>query len=157
MNERKRTKYEKLTAVNARIGSNFARLDSPGLKQIGEMFGSSGPGLWERVTTREPGVTRSQIAAGLEQGLRDLSGIVANQPTETRAAAVEAFRDAVEAEYPEFFERDRLRLAKILERQRIRTESDYYVVQYRLDEIEGDPAFRDEVDLLWALMDNYAG
>lgn len=157
VNTRKRTKYEKLTAVNARIGANFAKLGSPVLQQLGEIFARSGPGLWEQVTRDEPDVTRSQIAAGLEQSLRDFSTIVASQPKETRVAAASAFRDAVLSEYPEFFEHDRLRLKKVLERGRIRTEGEYYIVQHRLDEIEGEPALQDEVETLWSLMDNYAG
>ncbi|MEM8982123.1 MAG: hypothetical protein AAGC71_03795 [Pseudomonadota bacterium] len=153
----KKTKYDKLTAVNKRIGINFAKLDSLGLRQLGESFADSGPGLWEKVSATDPTVKRSEIAAGLEQGLRDLSQIVASQPVNLRAAAVAAFRDAIDAEYPEFFERDKQRLENVLKRGHVRTESEYYVLQFRLDEIEGDPRAQHEVETLYKLVDDFEG
>ncbi len=155
MTEKKRTKYDKITAVNQRLAEDLAKIDHPGPKSLAKLFGQCGPGLWEEVIKKDPTVTRSQIAAGLEQGLRELSMIVAGQPDEIRPAVVSAYREALEAEYPDFLEKDRQRLARVLERGRIKSESEYYLVQYRLDEIEGSGKHEDELQLLYRLMDNY--
>lgn len=121
----RRTKYDKLVAVNERLAANFSQIDHPGMQQLAKIFGKCGPGLWEEVAKKDPSVTRSQIAVGLEQGLRDLSLTVVGQPTDIRSAAIAAFRDAVQAEYPDFLEKDKERLAEVLSRGHVRTASGY--------------------------------
>ncbi len=100
MSNKKRTKYDKLVAVNEKLVANFSRIDHPSTQQLAKLLGSSGPGLWEEMKKKEPSVTRSQIAASLEELLRDLSPMVAALAPEVRSAAMSAFRDAVQAEYP---------------------------------------------------------
>ena len=157
MNNKRRTKYDKLVAVNEKLAANFSRIDHPNTQQLAKLLSRAGPGLWEEAKKEEPSVTRSQIAAGLEQGLRDLSLIVTAQAPEIKSAVISAFRDAVQAEYPDFLEKDKLRLAKVVGRGHIRTENEWYLLQHRLDEIEGDPQHEKEVARLWELVDNYSG
>jgi len=157
VDNKKRTKYDKLVAVNERLAVNLSKIDHPNTQYFAKLFGQAGPGQWEEDKKRDPSVTRSQIASGLEQGLRDLAPNLAAQPQEIRSAAISAYRDAVQAEYPEFFERDKQRLAKVMSCGRVRTESEWYLLQHRLDEIEGDPKHQDETEKLWELMDNFSG
>jgi hypothetical protein len=153
--EKKQTKYDKLVAVNQKLAENFSKIDHPNTQLFAKLFGRSGPGLWEEVKKKDPSVTRSQIAAGLEQGLRDLSMMVAGQPEEVRSAAISAYRDAILAEYPDFVEKDKQRLAKVLERGSVRSESEWYLLQHRVDEIEGTAEHEEELGLLYKMMDDY--
>ena len=159
MSSSRKTKYDKLIAVSRKLGENFARIDHPDTQYLAKLFGGAGEGddSFEELKKREPSVTRSQIAAGMEQGLRDLSMMLPAQDPKIRSAAMSAFRDALDSEYPEFLERDKQRLAKVLARGQVRTESEWYLLQSRLDEIEGDPEFEQETTKLWELIDNYAG
>jgi len=156
MKSPRKTKYNKLLALNKKLGENFSAIDHPGMQYLAKLFGSAGEDSFEEIKKQEPSVTRSQIAAGLEQGIRDLSMMLPAQEPEIRSAALSAFRDALKAEYPEFLERDKQRLAKVLGRGHIRTENEWYLLQSRLDEIEGDPEYEEETKRLWDLMDNYS-
>ena len=102
-------------------------------------------------------VTKSQIAAGLEQGLRYVSMIVVVQPPDVRSVAMAAYRNAIQSEYPDFLEKDKQRLDKVLKRGRVRTESESYLPQHRVDEIEGGTGNEKELHLLYRLMDEYGG
>ena len=157
MKSPRKTKYDKLIALNKKLGENFARIDHSGMQHLAKLFGNAGVDNVVEIKKKEPSVTRSQIAAGLEQGIRDLSMMLPAQDPEIRSVAMSAFRDAMRSEYPEFLERDKQRLAKVLGRGHIRSENEYYLLQSRLDEIEGDPEFEDETKRLWDIMDNYSG
>ena len=63
----------------------------------------------------------------------------------------------IAAECPDFLERDKERLAKVLSRGHVRSENEWYLLQHRLDEIEGDPQHQEEIEKLWELMDSYSG
>ena len=117
----------------------------------------AGPGLWEEVRKTDPSVTRSQIAAGLEQGLRDLPMMIVGHPGRVRTVAFSAYRHALQTEYPDFIEKDRQRLAKVLKRGSVRSESEWYLLQHRVDEIEGTAECEEELGLLYKLMDDYGG
>ena len=155
--EKRRTKYEKLVAVNKKLADSFSKDDNPGIRSLGETLGRFGPGLWEEVRKKDPSVTRSQITDGLEQGLRDLPMLIAGHPPDVRSAAFSTYRDVLQTEYPDFVEKDKQRLAKILLRGSIRSDGDWYLVQHRVDEIEGVPDHEDELGLLYKVMAEYDG
>lgn len=157
MNSSRKTKYDRLLAVNKKLGENFSEIDHPGMQYLAKLFGNAGEDSFEEIKRKEPSVTRSQIAAGMEQGIRDLSMMLPAQDPEIRSSALSAFRNALESEYPEFIEQDKQRLAKVFSRGHIRTENEYYLLQSHLDGIEGDPEHEEETKELWRLMDNYAG
>ena len=46
MSNKKRTKYDKLVAVNEKLVANFSLIDDPSTQQLAKLLGSSGPGLW---------------------------------------------------------------------------------------------------------------
>ncbi len=153
----KKTKYDRLVAVNKRLGENFLKIDHPNMQIFGKLFSKAGPDLYEEIKKTEPTVTRSQIAAGLEQGIRDLSMNVAGQPEEIRSDAIRAFNDALQSEYPEFLENDKKRLTKVLQRGHVRSENEWYLLQHRVDEIEGSGEHEEELLKLYEMMDNYVG
>jgi hypothetical protein len=155
MPAKKRTKYDKLTAVNSKLSEYFGSIEHRSAQQLALIFGNSGPDTYAKIKEKDPSVTRSDIAAGLEQGLRDLESIVSGQPEEVRANLVAAFTRAVKEEYPEFFKKDIGRLAKILERGRIQSSSEWYLLRDRIDQIEGTEEHDEELRLLYRLVDDY--
>lgn len=76
---------------------------------------------------------------------------------EVRSAAISAYRDAIQAEYADFLEKDKQRLTKVLARGNVRTESEWYLLQHRVDEIEGVAEYEEELGLLYRMMDEYGG
>jgi len=76
---------------------------------------------------------------------------------EVRSAAISAYRDAIQAEYPDFLEKDKQRLTKVLARGDVRTESERYLLQHRVDEIEGVAEYEEDLGLLYRMMDDYGG
>ena len=153
---KKRTKFDKLVAVYTQIGNDFEQLDHPVLGDLAAVcFRASD--VKEQLKNETPPAPPSSAVSGLEQGLRDLSLIVMNTPEDIRTTAVGCYRRALQDHYADFLEKDRIRLQKVLDRGHVRSEGEWYVLQHRLDEIEGDPQHAEEVEKLWELMDNYAG
>ena len=62
MTAKKRTKYDKLTAVNQKLAESFAKIDHPGTQQLATIFGNCGPDLWEQVKEKDPSVTLQKFA-----------------------------------------------------------------------------------------------
>ncbi len=155
----RKTKYDKLVALERKIGEGFARIDQPFFQYLAKLYSTAGRGedSFEELRKRDPGVTRSQIAGGMEQGMRDLKTMLPAQDPSIRSEVMAIFRDAVQSEYPDLFEKDKQRLEKVLARGRIRSENEWYLLQFRLDEIEGYPEFEEETTKIWGIMDSYEG
>ncbi|CAD6874801.1 hypothetical protein [Methylomonas fluvii] len=96
-------------------------------------------------------VKKSVIAAGLEQGLRELREFPPGAKQVGPAAV--ALERAIELEYPEFLREDEERLSKALKRGSIRTEREYYLVRHAIDREEGSPS--DRLAALYKLADNF--
>lgn len=96
------------------------------------------------------GVTKSKVAAGLEQGLRETPQRLQRIAPQWRAEAIAAFHAAIETEYPEFGAKQRDTLAKVLSRGSIRGESEFYLVRYEVERLEGTTGAE-------ALLSNYFG
>jgi hypothetical protein len=101
-----------------------------------------------------PGVRRSQLAAGLEQGLRELPLLLDSMTPETRKRAAVAYASAIKKEHPEFFQDIRDRFDKIVARGRIRGEAEFHLVRSEIDFLEARGAKSAELDLLYELIDD---
>ena len=132
----KRSKLEKLIAVYERFGQEIESVPDPWASRLAQQSNAVRATV-ERTLGREFGATRSQFAAGLEQGLRDTSDFIALISPEWRVQVAKAFNHAVQTDYPEFIAKDAGRLEKILTRGKIRTESEYHLIRHRIDVLEG--------------------
>ncbi len=149
-----RTKSEKLLAVYARLAQEIAAIPDPRAQDLYRVA----LGAHEFVAQarlRNPKPTNSQIASGLEQGLREMPGSVREVGATWRAEFARALHQAITIEYPEFLALDAQRLAKIMERGRIKTESEFYLVRHRIDVAEGEPGLVEELEELYALVGAY--
>ncbi|MDM0039669.1 hypothetical protein QTH89_24725 [Variovorax sp. J22G21] len=66
-----------------------------------------------------------------------------------------AWHEATMANYPEFLAAEKLRLVKVLERGRIKTEAEFYRVRHEVDLLEGRPELHEELHKLYNLIDAY--
>lgn len=89
------------------------------------------------VLSKEQGLSKTQLAAGLEQGLRDFPDVFVLVAPEWRGQVAKAFNAAIQSEYPEFLARDAERLEKVRSRGKIRTEAEYYLIRHQIDVLEG--------------------
>jgi hypothetical protein len=147
-----RTKSEKLLAVYARLAEAISGISDPRVQDLYRVA-TGAQEFIAQARLRDPKPT--QIAAGLEQGLREMSGSIGDIGILWRAEFSRALYQAVTIEYPEFLALDAQRLAKIMERGRIKTESEFYLVRHRIDIAEGEPEFAEELEKLYAMVGAY--
>lgn len=146
-----KTKYEKLFAAYEEFTRAIAGLNDP----MAAMLCAS----WETTKrTHEQalasGGRTSQLAAGIEQGLRELP-MALRAEGGSHAAILGILHRAIAANFPEFFVQDAALLAAIVARSKIRNAREYYLVRHRIDELEGDAGAAAERDLLYALVDRF--
>ena len=146
------TRYDKLFAVFEAFTTALQDLDDP--------FATNYRHAWETAKHRYEqaigtGVTRSAIASGMEQGLREMPFLFAEISESSRARAVSAWNKAILTHYPEFVAKDAERMAAVLARGRIRNEREYYLVRYRIDELETGSGTQEELDALYRLVDAF--
>jgi hypothetical protein len=104
---------------------------------------------------RTPRPTPSQIAAGLEQGWREMLDMLSDVPREQRSAIAKAWFVACENAYPEFLADEERQLARVLERGKIRTEAEFYRIRHEVDVLEGQPDKQSELHRLYALIGDF--
>jgi hypothetical protein len=141
-------------AVYQRLGIELRSVKDPALTALADLCENYVAKLPEILN--EAGASRSNVASGMEQGLRDMSFMLPQKP-ELRRACAAAFRSSVNAHYPDFFKKDEARLARVLARGRVRSESEWYLVRHRIDEIEGDKAHESDLAKLYKLVDEFEG
>lgn len=140
----------KLVAVFDQFHEAITRLDDPTAKRLVENWAAI------RHQYLEPaGASRSVLASGMEQGLRETPMLLQSMRPEARKYAVQALAAAALAHYPDFINKDAERLAKIKARGFIRGESEFHLVRHHVDLIEGNPNQEEELRLLYELMDQF--
>lgn len=94
-------KLTKLIAVCDLFFDAIARLDDPTAKALVEN--------WTHVRhqyVNPIGAPRSALAAGMEQGLREMPMLLKSIPPEARKRAIEALSAAIVTRYPDFFAKE---------------------------------------------------
>lgn len=66
-----------------------------------------------------------------------------------------AWHDATLIAYPEFLAKEQQRLQKVIERGKIRTESEFYRIRHEVDVLEGRVDSQVELQQLYSLIDAY--
>ena len=149
-----RTKLQKLVATYERFGVDIADVPDQWAQQLHRT--SSGiAGSVSALLAKDGAPKPSQVASGLEQGLRETPDIIAAISAQWRPTVAQAFRNAVAAEYPDFFSKDSQRLDKVLARGHIKTESEFYLVRYFVDALQSEPDAASRVSQLYAMLDAY--
>jgi len=148
------TKPEKLVAAYARFARAVSNIPDEKAWELCRVAAGV-PAFVTEARTRDPKPTGSQIAAGLEQGWREMLDLVGEVDIQWRGAVSNALHDAIAAEYPEFLQLETARLEKIMARGKIRTEAEFYLVRHNIDVLEGEPELPEELRRLYALVEAY--
>ena len=147
-----KTKYEKLFAVYEDLTTAIADIQEPVVSSLCSSWQAS-KSAYEQAL--KAGIGKSQIASGLEQGLRELPMLLREVENGKRAQVSTILHSSVARNFPEFFRQDASLLAAIIERSKIRNAREYYAVRHRIDELEGDTDTFDECNLLYKLVDQF--
>ncbi len=145
-------KLSKLVTVFDHFHSLIARLDDPIAKRLVENWA----GVRQQYVTLV-GVSRSTLASGMEQGLREMTILVQSMPPEARRRAVLALAEAISAHHAGFLAKDAERLAKIKARGFIRSENEYYLIRHQVDLLEVEPTREHELRVLYELVGGFEG
>jgi hypothetical protein len=97
-------------------------------------------------------VKSSQITSGFEQGLRELPSLLVDLPVEIRSPVIQVFNQVVSYHLPKFFEKSKAQLQAIVSKGKIKNENDWHIVRLRMDDIEGQPNFNKEFEVLDELL-----
>jgi hypothetical protein len=148
------TKSEKLFAAYARFAQTIVGIPDEKTWELCQVAAGV-PAFVAEVRSRDPRPTSSQIIAGLEQGLREMPGLIGGVDSQWRGAVSKALHDALTAEYPEFLQLETARLEKVMARGKIRTEAEFSLVRHRIDVLEGEPELAAELKSLYALVEAF--
>lgn len=130
------TKYDKLFAVFEELTKQLQLIPDEKL-QVHVGFLIQIPEQLNQMLVSNKGVTKSKLATGLEQALREVPEIFSNLNPAVRLSALNAWNASIQKEFPEFAEKSKETIAKILIRGHIRNESEYYLIRSEVDALEG--------------------
>lgn len=147
-----RTKYDKLFNVFEQFYASIPELSDRRLSDLRDSWNLA-KAQYEKFLSA--GESKSKIAAGLEQGLRELSLLLADVETKNRSLAVAALSSAVLTFYPDFAVKEAKRLEEILSTGKIRGENQFYLVRHRIDELEGSGGSATQLSKLYRLVDEF--
>jgi hypothetical protein len=146
------SKYDRLMAVFEEF---FETLSCIPIEKLG-VLGTMWPGAKASYVARlARGGSKSAIAAGLEQGARELPMLIGSLDLEYRAFAMQALSKALLSHYPDFASKNAQRLAAVLSKGIIRTESQFFLVHHRIDELEGVGGSEVQLAELYRLAENF--
>lgn len=147
-----KTKYEKLFAVYEDFTTAIADINDPCILTLCSSWKAAKNAYRQ---AEQAGVRKSQLASGMEQGLREMPMLLNELADGKRAQVSKIFHSSVITNLPEFFKQDASRLAATIERSKITNEREYYLVRNRIDALEGEADALDELTLLYKLVDQF--
>lgn len=148
------TKSQKILAAYQAFAQRIASIPDPKAQELFHV--ASGVARFVAgVQATKPHLTPSQIASGLEQGLRELPELIGAVDIHWRWALARALHDAIAAEYPDALLVDAQQLRTIVARGEILTKSEFHLVRYRIDVLEAMPELDPELTFLHALASDY--
>lgn len=146
------TRYDKLLATFEDLARAISDVQEPLISGFCSSWESTKNGYEHALRS---GTTKSQIASGMEQGLRELPMLFREIGGEQRVQLLNLLHIAVVKNFPEFFKEDASLLASVVERRKIIDAREYYLVRHRIDELEGQPSNSGECELLYKLVDQF--
>jgi hypothetical protein len=148
-----KTRYDKLFEAYEQFTLAIADLDDPMAATLCASWDTTKRTYEQALAS---GTRQSQLAAGMEQGLRELPMALRAEGGGKHAGMLEILHRSIAANVPEFFRQDESLLAAVVARGKIRNAREYYLVRHRIDELEGDAGALQECALLVDLVDRFA-
>jgi hypothetical protein len=148
------TRSDQFLAAYARFAQAIALIPDVKAKEL-HRVALGVPRFVQEVKAREPRPTPSQVACGLEQGLREMPSLFDEIDVQWRWAVSRALHVALAAECPEFTVSEAQRIQATLTRGRIGSDAEFHQVRHRIDVLEGEPELGQELRRLYALVEAY--
>jgi len=145
-------KYEGLCAavreINTARGDEFVSTLTRSLTQVRECL-----------EKKPRPVPLNKIASGLRQGLREtpliLRDLLVNVSPSAQAKVWAALHDAGTSNLSGLLTQENKKLRGVLRRGTIRSEDEWYLLRWRLDQIEGHPEYQSEIVKLNKMLGAY--
>jgi len=151
---KRRTKYDRVLTVLEElvpIWRDNAHATSPLFAdRLSEMLVSIGPGSDVLKKAR-----KSEIAAGQLQFLGELLH-PSNRHNNEKDDALNKSREIFGREFPEYFAKIVASREKVIERGKIRSEDEYYLIRDYIDDLEGQPEPPELLKTLYMLVDSFS-
>lgn len=148
-------KLEVFMNLYEELGTAFQASRIPLLIEISANWAKSFEQIHAMLKEEKPRATRSAIAAGMEQGLRDLPNILDSLSEQERRKVLNTYRRIVQSNLPNFFESELKKREQIIARGKIKNDREWYLLRARVDEIEADVSQTSELVVLYKLLDSY--
>ena len=147
------TKFDRLTAVLDEFHQQLGNEQHEFIVRLNESWENA---KRDYVLALEAGVvTKSAIASGIEQGIRETPLLLRVLPEQLRSFANQALSSALQRHAPDLQAKELERLRKIIERGKIKGESEYYLVRHHIDALEGMPGESALLPALYKLEDAF--
>ena len=147
------TKFDRLTAV---LDDFHRQLESEQHEFIVRLNQSWALAKRDYAQALQAGVvTKSVIASGIEQGIRETPLLLQALPEQVRVFASQALSSALQRHAPDVQAKELVRLERIIARGKIKGESEYYLVRHHIDTLEGTTEGSTLLSTLYALEDAF--
>ncbi|MBE9609109.1 hypothetical protein [Chitinilyticum piscinae] len=153
MTARKRTRFDTLLATFDAFYLALAALPDERIREEARRYGQTKQQTEQWLSEKK--VTRGQLAEGWLQGLREIPEGFGGYPCAIRPQVIAAYYAALEQEYPQFLEQEAAKLQKVLNRGKIRTEREYYLIRNLVDQLEGKPEHKERLCRYYTLLEHF--
>ncbi len=151
----KSTRFDILISTYNELDKQLRALNYPELNGILESWSMSTSQMKSAINDAEKKIRPSQLVSGLEQGLNETPLNFSDLADDKRTTSLKVFYDVVESNIPGFFNKITSRLASVVTLGQIETEDDWRIIRNRIDVIEGQDKYRDELSTLYNLIGTY--
>ena len=133
----RKTKFDVYFEICRRLVTELSALGSKELQPLMEGFSNSIDQISIWVANDKFPAPKSVIATGLEQGVNELPLFFEEMEPSLRETVFQTYYSALDEIVPDYQEKLSNRVQRILKRGKIKSESEFYLLRSRLDQIEG--------------------
>ncbi|MDP2595470.1 hypothetical protein [Alteromonas stellipolaris] len=149
----RKTKFDVYFEICQKLVAELSDLESKELQPLIDGFSDSIEKISVWVANNSFPAPKSVIATGLEQGVNELPMFFEEMKPSLREAAFQTYYSTLNEIVPNYQEKLSSRVQRIIKRGKIKSESEFYLLRNRLDQIEGS-GVKDEF-LISAILGQY--
>lgn len=151
----KSKKLKALLDIYEELIQELSQFDDPFLDKVINSLSTSLKQTNEMLSDTNSPIKPSQFVSGFEQGLRDMHVMLGDLSSSIRPPALKVFYRVVVNHLPDFFQKSKAQLGRIVATGKIKNENEWYLVRNRVDEIEGQSNSEVELAVLNELLDKF--
>lgn len=133
----RKTKFDVYFEICQRLVAELSDIESKELQLLIDGFSISIEQISVWVANNSFPAPKSVIAAGLEQGVNELPMLFEEMKPSLREKAFQTYYNTLNEVVPNYQEKLSSRVQRIIKRSKVKSESEFYLLRNRLDQIEG--------------------